>query len=363
LQPVHHCLQSKRIFVRSGRKMRSQHTDFHAACLLTNFFSACAIVFANKLVLSTFRFRFAIALTCIHTIATWLAAKTLSHAGFIKPKVLPRRAVASLASAFTGYIVLCNVSLALNTVGFYQITKIATAPTVLLMESITQRRAPKPHICACVAVICAGIWLATVSGSVVSTNTIGMIVGFASVVVSAQYGVWIGGMTKQYDIDALQLLEQYLPYAAIMMLACVPAESIIMRRLDEHAATLLTFSYDRRSALLIALSALLGILVTFSTFLVIDCTSPLTYSVCGHVKTVAIILGGVALFGEDLQPIKAMGVAIALAGVAAYTALRRHQHTALTSDQLIKQGSIQNDTDHIKARQGASLLMPRNAKV
>jgi hypothetical protein len=68
---------------------------------------------------------------------------------------------------------------------------------------------------------------------------------------------------------------------AIISPTCFPAEAIIMRRLDEHAVTLLTFSYARRSVLLIALSALLGILVTFSTFLVIECTPP---SVYGHVQ-------------------------------------------------------------------------------
>lgn len=41
----------------------------------------------------------------------------------------------------------------------------------------------------------------------------------------------------------------------------------------------------------IALSAVLGLLVSLSTFLVIGATSSLSYNVIGHVKTVIILTG------------------------------------------------------------------------
>ena len=48
--------------------------------------------------------------------------------GMFEKKVLAKRALAPLAVAYVGYIVLNNLNLQINTVGFYQISKIAVAP-------------------------------------------------------------------------------------------------------------------------------------------------------------------------------------------------------------------------------------------
>jgi solute carrier family 35 protein E3 len=305
-----------------GQMRPENSASQQAVCLLTNLVCSCAIVFANKVVMSTVGFKFAVALTCIHTIATFLTAKALCLAGIITPKKLPKRAVVALASAFTGYIVLCNVSLALNTVGFYQLTKIAIAPTVLIMDALAQRRMPRPKIALCVLVVCLGIGFATVFDTDVMTYFPGMLVGFLSVIVSAQYGVWIGSIAKQHDASPLQLLEQYLPYASAMMAACVPIEILIMGVDTKQTTTLLSFTYSFKAVEIIAISALLGVFVTFSTFLAIGSTSPLTYAVIGHLKTVFILGGGVVIFGDKLTPIKGLGVMLALLGVVAYTLIR-----------------------------------------
>lgn len=301
---------------------RAPPVHHQAASVLANLVSACAIVFANKAVLSVIGFKFTVALTCIHTVTTWVAARALCAAGVITPKPLPRRSVIALAAAFTGYIVLCNVSLLVNTVGFYQLTKIAIAPTVMIMEAVAQRQLPPLNVAACVAVVCLGIGLATVFDAQVMTNAPGILVGALSVVVSAQYGTWIGSMTKQHDVTSMQLLEQYLPYASLMMAICAPIESAIMAVSNPASPTVLTFAYSPSAIGLISVSAVLGVLVTFSTFLVIGNTSPLTYAIAGHLKTIAILGGGVVLFGDQISRVKMLGILLALGGVGAYTRLR-----------------------------------------
>lgn len=62
-------------------------------------------------------------------------------------------------------------------------------------------------------------------------------------------------------------------------------------------------------------SALLGLLVSLSTFLVIGCTSSLTYNVVGHIKTVLILSGGCLFFGDEMPPKKLLGVAVAMGGI------------------------------------------------
>ena len=65
----------------------------------------------------------------------------------------------------------------------------------------------------------------------------------------------------------------------------------------------------------IAMSAVLGLLVSVSTFLLIGATSALTYTVCGHIKTVIILAGGVLLFGDTMPLKKLSGIGLAMIGI------------------------------------------------
>ena len=112
--------------------MSGKMADFYKpiAYGLLNVVSASGIVFANKAVMTTFGFHFIYALTLIHTLATLVGMKVFAYIGMYEKKKLPKMSVASLAAAYVGYIVLNNLNLQMNTVGFYQISKIAVAPAV-----------------------------------------------------------------------------------------------------------------------------------------------------------------------------------------------------------------------------------------
>lgn len=64
---------------------------------------------------------------------------------------------------------------------------------------------------------------------------------------------------------------------------------------------------------------ILGLLVSWSTFLMIGATSGLTFNVIGHLKLIIVLAGGVAFFGDKMPPKKFAGVCIALAGIAWYS--------------------------------------------
>lgn len=57
---------------------------------------------------------------------TLVGMRLFLMAGVFQYKKLPQRALAPLAAAYVGYIVLCNLSLNVNTVGFYQVMKVRT---------------------------------------------------------------------------------------------------------------------------------------------------------------------------------------------------------------------------------------------
>lgn len=92
-----------------------------------------------------------------------------------------------------------------------------------------------------------------------------------------------------------------------------------------HAAALIPASaacgvvvgcrYTPAAVAAIIISALLGLLVSLSTFLVIGCTSSLTYNVVGHLKTVIILTGGCLFFDDEMPPKKLLGVFVAMGGI------------------------------------------------
>ncbi len=134
---------------------------------------AASIVFANKAVFSYYNFKFVVALTWIHTVSTaapassrrgdgaegasstaseglpnqdaaaahmaiadpapqvftWGGMSVLAALGFFTPKKLPPAKVIPVALGFVGYVVLCNISLQINSVGFYQVRADRTSAT------------------------------------------------------------------------------------------------------------------------------------------------------------------------------------------------------------------------------------------
>lgn len=91
-----------------------------------NILAASGIVFANKLVFQHYDFHFTYALTWVHTCFTLLGMRLFARMGMFQVKELSQGKVAPLAAAYVGYIVLCNLSLKVNTVGFYQVRTAAT---------------------------------------------------------------------------------------------------------------------------------------------------------------------------------------------------------------------------------------------
>jgi solute carrier family 35 protein E3 len=86
--------------------------------------------------------------------------------------------------------------------------------------------------------------------------------------------------------------------------------------------TLIGYEYTWASVVAIAVSAILGLLVSLSTFLVIGATSSLTYNVVGHVKTVIILMGGCLFFGDEMPLKKLAGISVAMCGIIWYSQLK-----------------------------------------
>ncbi|GFH29519.1 TPT domain-containing protein, partial [Haematococcus lacustris] len=160
-------------------------------------------------------------------------------------------------------MVLSTLSLALNTVSFYQVCKIASTPVVILLELVLFKKVPRMVVCVSVLCVCAGIAIATINDPISIKNVSGMVVGLLSTVVTALFNIQAGALQRQTGLNSQQLLVSYTPYATGLLATMV----LVMEPMTSHAA------------FVIISSAVIGVAVSLTTFLAIAGTSTLTYSV------------------------------------------------------------------------------------
>ncbi len=175
--------------------------------------------------------------------------------------------------------------------------KIAIAPTVVVMEYFMFNKLPSRLMLVAVFIVCAGITGATVSDNVAINNMQGLLVGFGATLVTALYQIWAGSKQKELQANSSQLLHAYTPHATWLLGGLVPLFENVGWSNPSDPDTLLGYRYTGEAVFAIVLSAVLGILVSLTTFLVIGATSSLTYNIVGHLKTVIILTGGVFIFG------------------------------------------------------------------
>jgi solute carrier family 35 protein E3 len=288
---------------------------------MMNLVSVIAIVVANKLVLYTYNFRFAVTLTWLHTIVTACGMKGLAAAGLFQPKPTPLVKAAPIAAVYVLFIVLNNLSLQMNTVGFYQVAKIAVTPTVIAIEFICYQKTVSRQVAAATALLLVGIAFCTVAEKEVGASLAGVVVAITSVSMSALYQVWTGAKQKELELSGLQLLHAVAPIAVALLAVMIPILEPVGFA-DPKPGTILGYSMTATAAGWILISSVLGLMVTASTFLFIGATSALTYNVVGHLKTIGIVAAGVFLFGDSMEPKKLMGLVMAMTGIVWYSHLK-----------------------------------------
>lgn len=161
--------------------------------------------------------------------------------------------------------------------------------------------------------ITAGVGIATVYD--VDINTSGLIFAGCGVIATAVSQIFTNTYQKSLDCNAIQLLYHSAPIISIGMLVLCP--------FFDDIYALREFQFTTPCLLRIALSCIFAIGVNVSNYLVIGKTSPLTYQVLGHLKTVLIIVLGFTVFNKELDSRECLGMVVAMVGVMWYTEIRR----------------------------------------
>ncbi|KAM3243300.1 hypothetical protein ACQJBY_055323 [Aegilops geniculata] len=307
-----------------GAKRQQQRFCGPSVALTFNFAVAVGIIVANKMVMGSVGFKYPIALSLIHyAVALVLMAilKALSLLPVAPPsKSTPFSSLFALGAVMSLSTGLANVSLKHNSVGFYQMAKIAVTPTIVTAEFMLFKKKVSCQKVITLATVSIGVAVATVTD--LEFNFFGACVALAWIVPSAVNKILWSNLQQTGNWTALALMWKTTPVTIFFLLALMPL-------LDPPG--LLLFNWNFRNSCAIVISALFGFLLQWSGALALGATSALSHVVLGQFKTIVIMLSGYLIFRSDPGVTSICGAVVALGGMSFYTYLGLKKEAAAPS--------------------------------
>lgn len=276
--------------------------------------SSVSLIIVNKAIMKNYNFHFVLCLTAFHFLCTSAAMKLLALNKVFEPQSMPTVEAVKMAAAGVGSIVFMNLSLSYNSVGTYQMMKLAVIPCAMVLSYLAKGTTYSTKRMASLAVLLFGVAIATVND--VELRFSGLMFGIVAVLTTALFQTWQGTKQKEFNMSPMQLLLAVAPYQALITgVLAVGIESDVVNHTFQDA-----------EVLLICVSGSVAVSVNLCSMGLIGKTSAVVYQVVGHAKTCLILLGGYLLFTNNIpgdQQVKNLiGVAIAMSGVFWYTHLR-----------------------------------------
>ncbi|XP_041110027.1 solute carrier family 35 member E3 [Polyodon spathula] len=278
--------------------------------LLANLLSSICIVFINKWIYVQYGFP-NMTLTLIHFVVTWLGLYVCQKLDVFAPKRLQPTKIILLALSFCGFVVFTNLSLQNNTIGTYQLAKAMTTPVIIVIQTVYYKKTFSSKIKLTLIPITLGVLLNSYYD--VKFNFLGILFATLGVFVTSLYQVWVGAKQHELQVNSMQLLYYQAPMSSAVLLTCVPF-------FEPFTGEGGVFGPWSAPALgMVLLSGLIAFLVNLSIYWIIGNTSPVTYNMFGHFKFCITLLGGYALFQDQLTLNQGVGILCTLAGILSYT--------------------------------------------
>ncbi|CAN6197942.1 unnamed protein product [Urochloa humidicola] len=311
-----------------GAKRQQQRFCGPIVALTFNFVVAVGIIMANKMVMGTVGFNFPVALSLIHYLFAMVLMAVLK-ALYLLPIAPPSKstpfsslfALGAVMSFSTG---LANISLKHNSVGFYQMAKIAVTPTIVVAEFVLFKKKVSIQKVIMLVVVSFGVAVATVTD--LEFNFFGACVALAWIIPSAVNKILWSNLQQSGNWTALALMWKTTPITIFFFIVLMPL-------LDPPG--LLSFNWDFKNSGAIIISALFGFLLQWSGALALGATSALAHVVLGQFKTIVIMLSGYLVFNSDPGFTSLCGAVIALAGMSVYTYLGMKESASGRRNSLI----------------------------
>ena len=286
--------------------------------------SSVSIVIVNKYLISTLGFPYVTCLTATHMAVTAVALRFAARAKFFEPKPIEKKALVKFAALNGVSVAFLNLSLGFNSVGFYQMTKLAIIPCTVGIQTAFYAKRFSREVKTSLAVLLLGVAAATVTD--VRLNFLGTVVSLFAVATTCVSQIWTNTMQREHAVDSTQLLLAASPYMAATLAAVALPLDVGLNGGGRASSTSTTDASDESGAstcavvVVAAATCTIAVAVNFSTFLVIGKCDAVTYQVLGHLKTCLVLAFGFFALGDAIHLRNALGIGVALVGMGAYGA-------------------------------------------
>eukprot|EP00246_Nothoceros_aenigmaticus_P010116 TRINITY_DN26446_c0_g1_i1.p1 TRINITY_DN26446_c0_g1~~TRINITY_DN26446_c0_g1_i1.p1 ORF type:complete len:346 (+),score=33.07 TRINITY_DN26446_c0_g1_i1:199-1236(+) len=274
--------------------------------------SSVAIVICNKALISNLHFHFATTLTSWHLLVTFCGLHIARSFKLFEHKPFDPRTVMGFGVLNGISIGLLNLSLGFNSVGFYQMTKLAIIPCTVFLETMFLLKRFSRNVQLALVILLLGVGIATVTD--LELNALGLILSILAILTTCVAQIMTNNIQKRHKVSSTQLLYQSCPYQSITLFLIGPFLDDALTKDNVFA-----FSYNLKVVFFIVLSCLISVSVNFSTFLVIGKTSPVTYQVLGHLKTCLVLGFGYVLLRNPFSWRNICGIGVAVVGMGLYS--------------------------------------------
>ena len=152
-----------------------------------------------------------------------------------------------------------NFNLASNSVGFYQISKLACIPITLLLETLLNRRQQILSIKMTTSLLLILLGMGLVAVTEVSFSVKGFLWAAAGVLCSSLAQIFFAPLQKDLNLDALQMLFHLSPILTLGSFATIP--------IFENTEELLNFKLSKRVIFDVGISCCMAVLLNTSNYL------------------------------------------------------------------------------------------------
>lgn len=279
-----------------------------------------------KKIMNSLHFGFPILLTSFHFLMTYFVLFGMKIFGLFKvSQVIP-----SFEKWYMGFfgvlsIVAMNFNLKINSIGFYQLSKLSNIPIMVLWKFLVlQKSTPLPELGA-LSILLAGMCLFSVNDP--QFNLIGTFIAAIAVISTAIYQTQTQELQKKHSISGTELNWQVAgPRYIIAVLTSVALE------FTASTNSVLMFKWTLKVIGIICFNSLMAAMGNLIGFSLIGKAGPVSFQVIGHVKTIMIFVFGAIFFPAENKQSNEMfykkigGICVSMVGVILYTYLQTNKN-------------------------------------
>jgi len=273
------------------------------------------MILFNKVLLTTWGFKFPFFLTMWHMLFASILTQILSRTTNLLPSVMEGRVslidyfrkFVPMSFLFAASLVLGNSAYRFISVPFIQMLKSSTPVIVLILSFLVGREKPSVAQLAIMMIISFGVILSTAGE--VKFNLLGFIIQFTAVFCECSRSLIMDMLLSNKKLDSLSMLYYMAPISSLTLFAGF---------LYFESAQFLTISFSPSLLLALFLNGCLSFSLNMAVISLVANASVVVMSVCGPLKDIILVLLSVVLFQTPITIMQAVGYNISVFGLCLF---------------------------------------------